>query len=157
MRPHENTHLFNHMEYAKSSAEIKEKAEAKIKTVTAKMSERERRIAKLREEYEIDDAAFIELLKAARRSTGAERHSYMSNKLLDSGERQQEERTIGAGVVNNLLSESDFIEAERADVRRLNLLVRNLRPVTRYAEATGAPYSVDTFQLSTEALEYLGF
>ncbi len=145
--------------YEKFAHEIREKLEAKIKKVEDKVAERRKRVADLREEHGIDDAALVQLLQAARKNASARHYTYstskMSNVSVGSGP-QEEERTIASGVVNNLLTENDFIEAERDQIRRMNLIARNLRPVPAYAE-NGTPLPERGFSLSYEELEFLEF
>lgn len=156
MHPRGTSHLFS-FTIEKTASEIKEKAGLKILAISKKIEERQGRVARLREEYQIDDGALVQLLTAARRQAGADRFSYTtSNSAVAGGTNQMEEKTIGAGVVNNLLTESDFIESEKADVRKLNLVIRNLRPLPRFAQ-NGMPYAEDSFALSDEELEFLGF
>lgn len=155
MRPHGTGHMFS-FSYEKTTAEIKAKATEKIASLQKKIEERQVRISRLREEYSIDDAALVQLLTAARRQAGAERFTYSSNSRADDGTNRMEEKTIGAGVVNNLLTESDFVEQEKADVKKLNTIVRNLRPLPRITQ-NGNNYSEDSFSLSYEELEFLGF
>lgn len=155
MQPRGTGHMFQ-WSIEKTADEIKQKASAKIDFLKKKIEERQGRVDRLREEYQIDDKAFIQLLQAARKQAGAERFSYTHNSVTPAGQNQMEEKTIGAGVVNNLLTESDFIESERSDVRRLSTIVRNLRPLPRVT-TTGATYEENTFGVSHEELEFLGF
>ncbi len=148
--------------YQKTSAEIKTKIESKIIELDDKIKERENRIAALRKEYEIDDSDLVQLLTAARRASqkqeSAMTFSYTrSNIAVQSGGTLSQERTIGAGVVNNLLTENDFIESERDAVKNLLLILRNLQPLVHYNESTGGAYTIDMFQLGKDELEYLGF
>lgn len=146
-------HLFR-FTYQKSAAEIIEKMRTKIDKVKDKIEERQRRLADLRREHAIDDAALIQLLTAARKNVNAQSYSYTSN--VSATSRGMEERTIGAGVVNNLLTENDFIESERDAVKRMEMIVRNLKPIPHYA-SSGTPLPEQEFELGQEELEYLGF
>jgi len=60
-------------------------------------------------------------------------------------------------VVQNLLTEQQLIEQERDLVTKLQMVIRNLRPVVHYASDTGARYEVDSFPLSESDLDFLGF
>lgn len=148
-------HMFN-FTYRKSSHEIIAKMETKILIVQAKIEDRVQRVAALRAEYGIDDAALVQLLTAARKQAGAMKFSYTSNSSVRGGASEMQERTIGAGAVNNLLTESDFIESERDQVTRMKLVVRNLQPIPAFA-ANGTPLPDTGFQLSDDEIEYLGF
>lgn len=143
--------------YQKTVSEIREKVQAKRINLTAKVKEREERIATLREEYGIDDKALIELFRQARTQANAQRFSYVSNSTQADGGNKMEERTIGAGVVNHLLTESDFVESEKALVKRLERIDRNLAPVIHFAEGNGSMYTQDTFTLTEDELDFLGF
>lgn len=141
--------------FEKTHEEIIEKAEAKVKEMNAKIEERQRRIVTLREEYGIDSEALVQLLTAARRQTHhAATFSYLSNASV--GTSRMEERTIGAGVVNHLLTENDHVEAEKANVKQLGFVIRNLRPLKRYDDE-GNEYYVDGHALSYDEMEFLGF
>jgi hypothetical protein len=146
--------MFNFV-FEKTSDEVKEKAGSKIKALTAKNAERQQRIAKLREEHGIDDSALIQLLQAARQQERANSYSYTSNAIV-GGQNKMEEKTIGAGVVNHLLTENDFIETDKATIKKLDTLVRNLRPLPRIT-SNGNNYKADSYQLSYDELEFLGF
>lgn len=156
MMPRETDHMLQ-FAYEKTADEIKEKAKAKIVSLNVKIEERQRRITELRDEHEIDDAALVALLTQARRSDRQSRYSYTSNAKMSGGtNRGPEEKTIGAGVVNHLLTENDFLESDKASVKRLEMIVRNLRPLRRVSD-NGVKYEESDFSLSVEALEFLGF
>jgi hypothetical protein len=154
-------HLFV-FSYEKSYHEIIDKTHAKIGKIKAKIEERQTRIARLRKEYSIDDGALIQLLTEARKNAANHAannmysYSSTSNAPVGSGNRM-EERTIGAGAVNDLLTENDFIESEKDQVKRLELVARNLGPITRFASGDGTKYEQTHFDLSTDELEFLGF
>ena len=145
----------------KTSKEINEKANDKIKALNAKIEERQARVADLRKEHGIDDAALIQLLTAARhaqkRQDAQMSYNYTSNAVGGGKKGMGEEKTIGAGVVNPLLTESDHIEAERESVERLDLISRNLKPIARFGTDTGASIPPADFALNYEELEFLGF
>ncbi len=145
-------HMFN-FGYRKSSAEIIEKLSAKTNLLRAKVEERRSRIVALKKEHKITDAIYIDLLEQARDAMkkNDQRMSYsVSNKLVQGGIKE-EEFVIGAGVVMNLLTESDMARSEEAQVTRFELICRNLRDI---------PDEEGNFQghrMSEEELTYLGF
>lgn len=147
--------LMRQIPICKTVNEIKEAAKAKLKVLQDKIVEREKRLADLRAEYNIDDAALVQLLTAASRANSMS-YSYTNKTVSEKGEESIEERTIGAGVVNHLLTENDFVEAEKASVKELELIVRNIRPLQKYS-ANGTLYEQSEFQLNEDQLEYLGF
>lgn len=152
MRPTEIDRMFN-IRIEKTSTEIKDQAKIKIAELQAKIAERQARITKLRTEYDIDDAALIQLLTQARRQEQSMQYQYSST---EPGSGKMTEKIIGAGAVNNLLTENDFIEAEKAMYKRLELILRNISPLTRTTTA-GVKYHDDSFVLNYEELELLGF
>lgn len=152
-----------YLTYYKTADEIKEACSKKVKFLKTKIEERQARIASLRKEYDIDDAALISLLTDARRNQqNSDRMSftYMANssthEVSASASNKKEERSIGAGVVNNLLTENDFIQTEKEAAQRLELIQRNLFPVPTYSE-NGTRLPDQGFQVTEADLEYFGF
>ena len=149
--------MFQNLGFRKTAAEIVEAATQKVVKVKAKIEERQQRVNDLRKEYGIDDAALVQLLTAARKQSQSMQFTYSTSNAQVSGSNKMEERTIGAGVVNNLLTENDFIEAERDQVKTLERLIRNLKPIPQYATGNGAQLPDGGFGLRTDELDYLGF
>ena len=139
--------------FQKSSAEIVEKAKAKADSIRAKIGERERRIAKVRTEYKINDASIIELLQRARSAAGNAMANYSTSVRDEEG--HIEEVTIGAGVINLLLTENDFIEGEKAQVERLDTIAKHLTDVTIIQNGTAVIQK--QHPLSYAELKFLGF
>lgn len=150
-------HMFGHLSFKKTATEIVGAATAKVATVKAKIEERQKRINDLRKEYGIDDAALVQLLTAARKQSQSMQFTYSSVSNAQVGGGKMEEKTIGAGVVNNLLTENDFIEGERDQVKALERIIRNLKPIPQYATGNGLALPDAGFTLSTDELDYLGF
>lgn len=147
--------VLHSLSFSKSSAEIKDKATAKILLLVAKITEREGRVARLRNEFEISDADLIKLLsQAASDATSNVRVATTMSYNIGSNDNV---RVVAAGVVQNLLTEQQLIEQERDLVVKLQMVIRNLRPVVHYAQDTGARYEVDAFPLSESDLDFLGF
>lgn len=141
--------------YEKSSASIKYAAETKVERIASKIKERELRITKVREEYGITDTVLIDLLNQARGQAAAslERmtYSYTNARTTDDGSIVQEQAVIGAGVVSMLMTERDAISAEKDQVTKLNLIVRNLEDLRdEHGVLRG-------HELTSEELVYLGF
>lgn len=162
--------MFHGLSYTKSTHEIKEKAIAKIEKLKAKITEREQRLVNLRKEYDIDDKALIELLTAARKAQkqglGNMQYTYkssMSNQRigasasagLDSDKTEEADRVIGAGVVNHLLTENDFIESEKESIKELEFIAKHLKPLVEYQNGIKLPEQEWT--LSKEELKFLEF
>lgn len=135
-------------EYEKSIPEILTKIQEKIVSVEAKIEERKIREEKIRKEYEITDEDLIRVLSQAANASGS---NVQGSYTLSSTTH----RVIGAGVVQNLLTERELREQEEASVHRLKLLQRNLAPISIWAETHWETKNV--FRLSEADLEYLGF
>jgi hypothetical protein len=145
--------MFN-FTYVKSSTEIIGKAALKIKEIQSKTHEREARVAKLRTEYQITDAVLIDILaKAREQSKNGIQMSYSNTVSDDDGEQQ--EITIGAGAVNMLFTERDFIDGERSQVERLMMIIRNLKDHRKFAP-DGKEYA-HGHELNSAELKFLGF
>jgi len=147
---------FLNFTFEKSSEDIIRHCKAKISVTKDKIKERKARVTRIREEYHITDAALIKLLEQARAvmQRGAERMTYnVKAELVGSAGGGPEERdiTIGAGTVENLLTEGDYIKAEEKQIQKLELIVRNLRDVP---DEHGA---VRGHRLSNQELTFLGF
>lgn len=151
-----------HFHYIKSSVEIIGAMTQKITALKTKVEERRTRVRNLREEYKITDAIYIDLLEQAREAlkrNDNNRMSYsVSNAIASKADASNskgmaEEFTIGAGVVNNLLTENDFIKAEEGQVAKLELICRNLKDEERdWSGGRKIGWS-----LSESELKYLGF
>ena len=151
-----NSHeILRGVSFTKTANEIKAAATTKIAKLEGKIAERQKRIVDLRKEYDINDAALIQLLTEARRDMqhGHTKMSYnFSNSLnaVDDGDQ----RVVGAGIVTNILTESDMIESEKEQVTRLKMIVRNIKPIPKYATGNGTQLPDEGFHMSDTDLEY---
>jgi hypothetical protein len=150
-------HMFNGINYTKSADEIKEKAKAKILKLKDKIEDRARRIAAVRKEHDIDDADLVTLLQLLRKNAGATTLTYQKMSNVPARQGMSDEKTIGAGVINNLLTEQDYMDQERDQVAMLDLMVRNLKPIPHYSTTTGEKLPGEEFHLNNEELKYLEF
>ncbi len=150
MRAERIDSMFNYR-FEKSSAEIIDKGNLKVNQIKAKMEERAKRIREVRSEYKITEAVLVDLLQQARAAGGSQRMSFSTNARDARGGLTEETITVGAGVVNMILTEQDFIDAERASIERLSLVVRNLKDLP---DQTGA---VRGHGMSFDELKFLGF
>lgn len=154
MSPNETAHMFN-FKYEKPSTEIKNAAAKKAVALNLKIEEREERIRRVRAEYNITDGVFITLLEQARKQlrsvAASSTFSYSNSRVDSSGKMVEEQAVIGAGTVNMLLTERDFIESERDQVTKLNLIVRNLQDLP---DDRG---NIRGHKLTAEELTFLGF
>ena len=136
--------MFSRVKFFKSGQVIKNQAEAKAKQITAKIAERQDRIRKLREDYKITDADMIELLSDQARVRLATVGSYsLSSNAPMPRAKDEPERLIPAGLVNNLNTERALIEQEKEQVSRLELIARNIDVNLSH-------------EIDFEELEYLG-
>lgn len=149
--------MFHSFNYIKSSAEIVRKMSDKIDALEAKVKERKQRVASIREDNHITDAVYIDLLEQARDALKKNdgRQFYSVTNAISKGDSrgvvQEEEVRIGAGVVNFLFTETDFIKNEEAQALRLKLICRNLVDLpTEEGVLKG-------HTLSEEELKYLEF
>lgn len=146
-----------HFTFEKSADEIVAAAKKKSMELLDKVEKRSVRIQKMRAEHKVTDAVLIDIqhqMRAQQKRGEQDRMSYTSNAPTTAG-GPEEEVTIGAGVINFLLTEQDHMDGEKAQVERLEMIVRNLRDVTAYT-ASGTPIVVKP-KLSYEELKYLGF
>ena len=163
---HRGARSLLHFSYQKTVEEMQEKIGTKADAVKAKIAEREQRIKDLRKAHELSDQDLIQIYAQAAQAAreGRNQNSYsISSAAVGAGTAgyaaagSSDERLIGAGVVQNFLSESGLIETEKEDLKKLLSLQRNLRPMTHFSSDTGVSY-VDSFvSVTEEDLEYLGF
>lgn len=139
--------MFN-FTFEKTSEEIVAAATRKRDSIRTKIGERESRIANIRSEYKITDESMINMLAKARQQN--ELH-YNNSSAIPANAMTEGNVTIGAGIVNMLLTERDFIEGEKAQVEKLDVIVRNLR------DLPNDKGGVRGHRLSYEELRYLGF
>lgn len=147
--------MFGSWDYTKNTTDIQGAIKTKVAALREKIGERERRVKMIRDEYKITDAMLIDLLRQAREAqrSSLSNMSYQTSAVGSSrGGMHEEVVTIGAGTINNLLTEGDFIEAEKKDIARLELIGRNIKPRTKDDGSV-----VDSHRLNIEELRYLGF
>lgn len=146
--------LFN-FTFEKPSAEIVERAKNKAAMIRHKIEEREIRIKRVREEYKISDAALVDIMAQAREQMQRGAAMLVYNSKVRSDDGREEDVTIGAGVVNLLLTERDHIEGEKSQVEKLDMIARNLKDLRRYAP-DGKEYT-QGHELTAAELKFLGF
>lgn len=134
----------------KNSAELRTAMTRKIEEIKILSKTREGRILKLREEYEIDAELLARLVMQFQRDeeNGSVNYNHQPGKTI-----------IPAGVIANIIREQEMIDSEREQLRKLDLVLRNMRDTEFY-------FAVDTgehrerlciHELSDHELEYLGF
>ena len=145
--------MFN-FTFEKTAEEITYTAVNKATAIRAKIDERGVRIKKMRDEHGVTDAVLIDIQQQMRANERNMATIYNSSVQSNDGGGETTV-SVGAGVINFILTESDFINGEKAQVEHLDLMVRNLRDVTRRT-ANGTTY-VELFKLSYDELKFLGF
>lgn len=145
--------MFN-FTFEKTAEEITAAATKKALAIRDKIEERGVRIKKMREEHKITDAVLIDIQQQMRANERNMAAVYNSTVQSNDGVGEMTV-SVGAGVINFILTEADFISGEKTQVEHLDLMVRNLRDVTRRT-ANGTTY-VELFKLTYDELKFLGF
>lgn len=141
--------------FEKTTAEIVAAAQRKEREIRSKIEEREGRVGRIRSEYKITDAVLIDLLsqaRAAQKRNDVALMNYSSSVKTQDDDGAMTSVTVGAGVVNMLLTERDFIDGEKSQADRLSMIARNLRD---YTDERGIVRTAH--RLSTDELRFLGF
>lgn len=146
--------MFN-ITFEKTAEEIKTFATKKSAAIQTKIEERQSRIKKMRAEHKITDVVLNDIMNQMRAAAHNALVANYSSTVKSDSDATEETVTVGAGAVNFILTEQDFITGERAQVERLDLLVRNVKNVHRRT-ANGTEY-VELFRLTHEELKFLGF
>lgn len=135
--------MFGFLEFTKLGTEIIEKATAKVDQVKAKIAERQTRIKDVCEKYNITASDLFALARMYSGQGGKVRYDSLSMNDAEEGEPQIR-RDIPAGKVAEIGQESSLIEAEKRQVEKLSLIVRNLNPSKLH-------------KITYDELQYLGF
>ncbi len=132
----------------KTSPELREAMTKKVEDVQQKMQAREERLRKIREEYSIDAERLATLVMRFK-----ENHSQFKSY------EQQDGVVVPAGVIANLIQEHSMIDSELEQVRKLKLVLRNLRDEELYTHPTTGEVGkrLALHELDDDELEYLGF
>lgn len=149
-----------------TTAVVRERMEAKIKALFAKILERCGRVTKLMEEHSITSEMLsdmvIQYMKDQDR--GQTRMSYSNSVSVASGSavgpdlRSKTEVVVPAGAVANIVTEKNLIESETEEAKRMVLIVRNLRDtLPSVDDKTGELVErAVVHSLNDEEIEYLG-
>ncbi len=147
--------LFRSVRYnTKTTAEIREAMQKKVVEIKKLSLERETRIHKIRDEYQIDPERLANLVIQFQKNDSG----FVSyNQQNQSG--SEAPKLIPAGVIANIISEREMIDSERDQIRKLELVLRNLRDTEHYASPRTGEILTRTclHQLTDNELEYLGF
>ncbi len=157
--------MFRGVSYNKfTSVVIKSAMEKKILALKGKIEERRGRVSRLMSEHRITSEMLADMIIQYMKDQqeGRSRMSY-SNSARSQAEGSQAPQAdvvdVPAGAIANLITEKNLIESEGAEVKRLELIVRNLKELEPAVHAdTGALYHrAVVHTLSDEEIEYLGF
>lgn len=148
-----------------TTAVVREKMEAKITALRAKVEERRGRVTKLMEEHSITSEMLsdmvIQYMKDQDRGTSRMSYnmaSVASGSAVGPDLRSKTEVVVPAGAVSNIVTEKNLIESETEEAKRMVLIVRNLRDtLPAVDEKTGLLIERAVVQtLTDEEIEYLG-
>jgi hypothetical protein len=137
--------MFGLVVFTKPGAQIAKQAKIKSAAVSAKIKEREARIAKIMREYKISERALSEATRNMQ-ATGQMSASNAYNIPVRPGRpgKARISSSVPAGVLTNITTERDLIVDEIAQVERLDLLARNVASAAEH-------------KLTFDELDYLGF
>ena len=146
------SHMFS-LNFELTTQELKDACTRKEREIRAKIEEREGRVTRVRSEYKITDAVLVDLLTQARAANKRNdaMTNYTSNAQIVNNEGEFTMVTVGAGVVNMLMTERDFIDGERSQADKLALIARSLR---NFTDDRGIARS--SHRVSYEELRFLG-
>jgi hypothetical protein len=145
--------LFRSVRYnTKTSPELRAAFTRKLTEVRALTQGREDRILRLRDEYHIDAERLAQLIMQFNRDS----NGFTSYNAQGSTPNAP---LIPAGVIANIIHEHEMIDSEREQLRKIELILRNLSDSEFYNNPqTGEQHTRPCLhQLTDDELEYLGF
>lgn len=148
------TEMFENTSYAiKTTEELRTAFQARIKEVNARIIDRRQRIVRIKEDHALSSERLAQLVSLYQRDSD----SYMSNYNYQG--QAEDEAIIPVGVIANIVSEYDMIDNEQRQVRRMELVSRNLMDEEPYYNPRTGEHGVRPciHRLDDEELEYLGF
>lgn len=139
----------------KSSEELRQAMTKKISEVKALTAVRLERLEKLRTDYELDGERLANLIMRFQNKNS---RSGMVNFNIQ-GQEEGDERLIPAGVIANIVRENEMVDNERDQVRKLELVLRNLRDTEPYLEPMTGELRMRpcVHELTDAELVYLNF
>lgn len=154
--------MFRGITYNKfTSCELRAAMMKKTGDVLMKVKEREGRITKLMSENSITSEMATDMVLQYMRDQqeGRQRVMYSNSVRRDTPDTTPKEVNIPAGVISNLVTEKNLIENETMEVKRMTLILRNLKDEEYYFEPrTGERHSRECIHTLTDTeIEYLGF
>ncbi len=145
--------MFESVRYnTKTTPELRESMQKKVKELGARIEDREGRMKRIREEYQIDSERLASLVMQYQNRNS----DFVSYQAQGNSPR---EAVVPAGVIANLIREREMIDSERGQIRKLELVLRNLPDTELYNDPkTGEVKSRQPLhQLTDDEQEYLGF
>ncbi len=136
----------------KTTPQLRAAMEKKLVELTGLIADRETRVQRLRDEYEIGAEQLAQLvIKFQNDDSG-----FVSYNQQGDGRR---EKLVPAGVIANIIREREMVDSERNQIRKLNLILRNIKDEEFYTNPrTGEIGTRQSLHKLTDAeLEYLGF
>lgn len=149
-----NYDMFEGTKYSiKSTDELRQAFTRKIAEVTARIEDRRVRLVKLRQDNNLSSERLAQLVSLYRRDSDA----YITN--YNYQHQEDGDAIVPAGVIANIVSEYDMIENEQDQVRRMQLVSRNLLDEEPYLNPRTGEHGIRPciHRLSDHELEYLGF
>lgn len=108
-------HMFS-FTFEKTAEEIRGAAVKKVRDVRIKIEERVGRINRMREEHKITDAVLIDIQNQMRADLKRGMSAIYNSTVKSHDGAMDETVSVGAGVINFILTEQDFIGGEKAQV-----------------------------------------
>jgi len=154
--------MFRGVSYNKfTTAVLRTAMTKKVAAVTAKIAERRTRVIKLMKEFKITDAVMGDLIIQYMndQKRGQARMSYSNSVAATPAKPSTDEVTVPAGTIANLITEKGLIDSESGEVKRLNLIVRNLKDKEPVLDTKTHKLiqRAAVHTLTDDEIEYLGF
>ena len=147
--------LFSDVRYrTKTTAEVREAMLRKVRLLTTLIAEREERVKTICRDNQIEQAYLVDLILQYQKS---DRKPFVSYAPQQQG--IPSEVVVPAGVVASIVREKEMYESERGQLKRIELILRNIRDEELYHDhKTGEVKTrLCLHSLSDDDLEYLGF
>ncbi|MCY1077815.1 hypothetical protein [Archangium lansingense] len=147
------TDMFESVRYnIKTTPEVRAAMQRKVKELAAHIEEREARMRRIRDEYQIDAERLAALIIQYQNNDSG----FVSYQAQGDSKRDV---VVPAGVIANIIREREMIDSERGQIRKMELILRNLPDTELYNDPkTGEVKSRQPLhELTDEELEFLGF
>ena len=134
----------------KTTPELRTALEQKVQRVNDLLAERAERVKSLCETFEISDQELTNLVL---------QHQDEDSRFVSYEPQGDRSKPVPAGAIANIIQEKKMTESERAQLRKLELVLRNLQETEYYSHPeTGILQTRECIhELTDSELEYLGF